>query len=130
MATAPLFFATAFAAHGQISAANTNLDGSGTLATIVSAQASALKIERIGIKAEATTTAGMVRLFLDDGSNTWLWREVDVSAITPSATVKAFSAEVDLSQAGDVLVLPAGWLLKAATEKAETFTVHVVGGLA
>ncbi len=131
MATAPVFFATPFVQQSQISAANTNLDGSGTVVDAVSAQSAALKIERIAIKAIVSTlVAGMVRFFLHDGTNARLVREVEVPVITKSASVPAFAASVDCTRPEDIIVVPAGWTLKAATEKADTFNVHVFGALA
>ncbi len=54
-----------------------------------------------------------------------LWREVAVAAITPSATVAAFSDQITSSIPADQdylpLHLPPGYSLRAATEKAEAF---------
>ena len=130
MATAPIFFATPFAAQAQISAANTNLDGSGTVVDLFAVQAAALKVERINVKAIVTTTAGMIRIFAHDGTNTRLIRELAVDAITKSATVAAFSASLDFTRPEDLLVLPVGWQLKASTEKAEAFNLATIGALA
>lgn len=54
----------------QVSTANTNRDGTGTLSNIVMASAKALggmRIDAINIQAVSTTTAGMVRLFVQKG---------------------------------------------------------------
>lgn len=56
-----------------------------------------------------------------------LFREVPVSAATPSATVQAFSAGLSSKSAADTyyfpLILQPGWSLRASTEKAETFNI-------
>ncbi|NBX74718.1 MAG: hypothetical protein EBQ89_10555, partial [Alphaproteobacteria bacterium] len=70
MATDPNFAGTPLAGNAQISTANTNRDGTGTLGTVVTAGASGSRIEEIVIEATGTTTAGMIRLFLNDGTNT------------------------------------------------------------
>lgn len=115
------YAATPKTAVAQVSTANTARDGTGTLATVFTAGASGSRIDDIAIIATGTTTAGMVRLFLHDGTTARLWREVAVSAITPSATVSPFS-----SLLGNLaLVLQSGWSLRASTEKAETFNVVV-----
>lgn len=130
MATDPNFAGTPLAGHGQISAANTNRDGTGTIVTIVTAGAGGSRIEEIVIEATVTTTAGFVRLFLNDGTNTRLWREVAVTAATPSGTVAAFTASVRNDTRPDLplLVLPTGWSLRAATHNAETFNLFAFGG--
>lgn len=121
MSTAAQYASTARTEVAQVSAANTNRDGTGTIATVFAAGASGSRIDDIAIIATGTTTAGMVRLYLHDGTNARLWREVAVSAITPSATVSPFSSVL-----GNLaLVLQTGWSLRASTEKAETFNVLV-----
>lgn len=115
------YAATPRSALGQVSTANTNRDGTGTIATIFTAGASGSRIDDITIIATGTTTAGMVRLFLHDGTNARLWAEVPVSAATPSGTVQAFTASL-LNQS---LILPGAWSLRASTHNAETFNVIV-----
>lgn len=108
-------------AVAQVTTANTARDGTGTIATVFTAGASGSRIDDVTITAVATTTAGMVRLFLHDGTNARLLREVAVSAITPSGTVAAFTA----SLTNLALVLQSGWSLRASTHNAETFNVCV-----
>jgi len=115
------YAATPRAAAGQVSTANTNRDGTGTLATVFTAGASGSRIDDIVVIATGTTTAGMVRLFLHDGTNARLWQEVPVSAATPSATVQAFATTL----VNQGLLLPTGWSLRASTHNAETFNVIV-----
>jgi len=102
-----------------LSTANSNLDGTGTLATLYTAPSGGCRIEQINIKATGTTTSGMIRIFKDDGTNKFLVWEEPVSAATPSATVAAFSTSIRLPN----LFLQNGTTLKASTEKAETFKV-------
>jgi hypothetical protein len=110
---------------GQVTAANANRDGTGTLVDIVTAGQMGTLIELIHVHAIVTTTAGMVRLFLYDGVNNRLYAEIPVAAVTPSASVAAFEAEYIPTKP---LVLPTGWKLKAATEKAEAMNVVATGG--
>lgn len=128
MATTPAFAANApRVGVGVISTANTNRDGTGTgpATAIFTAPAAGSKIEAIRIKARGTTTAGMVRLYLYDGSGTdgHLFEEVPVTAITPSATVETFEAEITY----DNLWIQSGWSITASTHNAETFGVEVFG---
>lgn len=121
MATAAAYAATPRSALAQVSASNTNRDGTGTIVTVFTAGASGSRIDDIAITAAGTTTAGVVRLFINDGSNTRLWQEILVSAVTPSTTVAVFSSSL-INQA---LLLPSGYSLRASTHNAETFNVIV-----
>ena len=112
----------------SIATANTNRDGTGTIGTVFTADATdGSVVDHIDIVATGTTTAGVVRLFVHNGSTAFLWKELLVGAITPSATVKSFEDSVDCSRPDNELTLPAGWSLRAATHNAETFNVHAFG---
>lgn len=128
MATAPAFAATPRCAIVQATAANTNRDGSGTVATLFTAGASGSRIDRVRICAAGTTTAGVVRLYIHDGSNSRLLREVMVTAITPSTSIEVFSYDVDFSGPDQVLVLPSGYSVRVSTHNAETFNCFAFGG--
>ena len=128
MATTPNFAATVRGVFGQVSAANTNRDGTGTIATILTAGASGSRIDRVRIQATGTTTAGVVRLYIHDGTNARLLSEHIVPAITPSTTVEAFSVDLDLVALGRVILLPNLFSLRASTQIAETFNIFVYGG--
>jgi hypothetical protein len=109
-----------------ISTANTALDGSGTVGTVLTAGASGTRIDRIRVQATTTTTAGRVRLFLYDGSNYFALEEVPIAAATVSATVSGATGEIVY---GDTrpLSLPSGWSIRAATNNANTFSVTAYG---
>lgn len=124
MAASPQYAATPKIGIGQLSTANTNRDGTGAIVTVLSAGASGTRIERSMIKATGTTTAGMVRLYIHDGTNARLFAEVPVPAVTPSASVPAFEDEIIFE---DGLVLPANYSLRASTHNAEAFNVIAMG---
>jgi len=121
MATAAQYAATPRAAVAVVSAANTARDGTGTLVTVFTAGASGSRIDDIRVTAAGTVTAGVVRLFVHDGTNARLWQEVMVTATTPSTTVQTFNTAL-LNQA---LLLPTGYSLRASTNNAETFHIIV-----
>lgn len=121
MATSAQYAATPRSAVGQVSVANTNRDGTGTIVTVFTAGASGSRVDDIWIVATGTVTAGVVRLFVNDGTNTRLWQEIMVTATTPSTTVQVFNTAL-FNQA---LILPNGWSLRASTNNAETFNVIV-----
>lgn len=121
MATTAQYASTVQNGSGQISVANTNRNGTGTLVTVFTGATNGSRVDDIYIVATGTTTAGVVRLFISDGSNIRLWQEILVTAITPSTTVAVWSYTL-LNQA---LLLENGWSLQASTNNAETFNVLV-----
>lgn len=130
MATQAQYAATPRCGVGQVSVANTNRDGTGTITTIFSAGANGSRIDAIDLKAVGTTTAGMIRLFIHDGADARLLTEVPVTAITPSATLPSWEAQLNTNSMSQVLpiILPTNYSLRASTEKAETFNIIAQGG--
>jgi hypothetical protein len=124
----PIFVQTPKVAIGSLATANTNRDGSGTIATVYTAGSNGSRIEHVDIAAYGTTTAGVVRLYIHDGSTAHLWKEILVTAITPSATIAVWSNRVDCSGPSAVLFLQSGYSLRASTHNAENFRVTAVGG--
>jgi hypothetical protein len=131
MSSVPAYASTPRNGFAQLSTANTNLDGTGTIENVIAGGSSGTRIESLSVKATATTTAGMIRIFIHDGSNTRLFTEIQVSPAIPSATVKAFEANLNSAQNPDILpiILPSSsFILKASTHNAETFVVRAQGG--
>lgn len=122
------FTATPRMVVAQVSAANTNRDGTGTVVDLITGVAAGTRINKITVKGIATTTAGMVRIYFYDGTNTRLYREVIVTAITPSAFVKTFSEEILFSDADAPILVGTGHKLQASTHNAETFNIIVEAG--
>jgi len=109
-----------------INTANPYIDGSGTLGTLITAISASpgdnigTVVKRIVIKAQETTTQGMVRLFIYDpnGNKTYLWAEVEIPARTQSSVVPA----VELSFPAKLLLNP-DCVLYASTENAQIFNI-------
>lgn len=121
MSGVPQFASNPVSAGVSISVANTNRDGTGTVATLLTAGASGTRVDEINVKARAATTAGMVRFWLYDGTTYFFWRELLIQAFTPSGTVPAFEAAI-----GNIgLILKPGWSIRCATNNAEPFDVTV-----
>lgn len=104
-----------------LSAANTNRDGTGTLVDVSTGTTNGDRIEDIEICATGTTTAGVVRLYIYDATNTRLVKEILVTAVAPGVTQAVWSYKlVDLGW-----LLKLNWKLQASTHNAETFNVYV-----
>jgi hypothetical protein len=124
MATSPVFAVTPEIGMCTVSVANTNRDGTtGTYETLVTAASGGTKISEIVTQASATTTAGMVRLFLNDGTTTRLFDEISIAAATVSASVKGNRVSTLYSN----LTLPSGWSIRASTHNAVEINVYALG---
>lgn len=124
--TVPKFIDAPIIGIAEISVANTNRDGTGDMVVVATGTEAGKVIELIRVVAIVTTTAGMIRLFLNDGSTKYLYKELPVAVVVASATVPAF--EKEFVPTGGSLTLPEGWTLEAATEKNEAFKVFAFGG--
>jgi len=123
--TTPIFTLLPVVGMVKISTANANRDGTGTLGTVLTgATGSGTKVTSITIKAEVTTTAGMIRLFINNGATTHLIYEQTIPAIIASATVAAAYYSIPYFD----MVIPSGYILYASTEKAESFSIIAYGG--
>lgn len=125
--TSPIFTDIPNALPVQISTANTNRDGTGTLGTVVTGATDGTRIEALKAVAAVATTAGVIRYFITDaaGANPRLFEERLVTAITPSTTVKVFE---DFWLLDKPIVLASGQLLKAGTNNAEAFNIFAIAG--
>lgn len=125
MATDPAFAVTPRMASVNIATANTNRDGTGTVATLITGAATGTRIAEIVVKAKVTTTVGQVRVFLvENGTTFYLFDEIAVSAATVSASVQG----IRVSTTYNNLVLPnASWSIRVSTHNAESMDVTALG---
>lgn len=124
MAAAPTFAVTPRIASVNIASANANRDGTGTIATLITGASTGTQIREIAVQARVATTAGMVRVFLHDGSTFYLFDEISIAAATVSASVKATRVSTTYAN----LVLPsASWSVRVSTHNAESFDVTAMG---
>jgi hypothetical protein len=124
MADSPAFAVTPRIGAANIATANANRDGTGTVATLLTGAATGTRVAEIVVQARVTTTAGMVRLFLYDGTTYRFFDEIAVAAATVSGTVKG----TRVSALYNNLILPsASWSLVVATHNAESIDVVALG---
>ncbi len=125
MAAGPQFINKIKNWHAALSAANTNRDGTGTIVDLIdnSSGECAVRCEKVRLVATAATTAGVIRFFLHNGTAYKLFKEVLVTAITPSASIAVWDSEETLE-----LNLQKGWKLAVSTHNAETFNALAEGG--
>jgi hypothetical protein len=124
MAADPAFAVTPRIASVNVATANTNRDGTGTVATLITGASTGTRIAEIVVQARVTTTAGMVRVFLYDGTTFYFFDEISIAAATVSASVKG----TRVSTAYNNLVLPsASWSVRVSTHNAESIDVTAMG---
>jgi hypothetical protein len=124
MADNPSFAVTPRMASVNVATANTNRDGTGTVATLITGASTGTRIAEIVCKAKVTTTAGQVRIFLHDGTNFWAFDELAIAAATVSNSVQG----VRVSATYNNLVLPnASWSIRVSTHNAESIDVTALG---
>lgn len=124
MAADPAFAVTPRIASVNVATANTNRDGTGTVATLITGASTGTRIAEIVIKARVTTTAGQVRVFLHDGTNFFFFDEIAVAAATPSNSVQSTRVSTTYNN----LVLPnASWSVRVSTHNAESIDATALG---
>jgi hypothetical protein len=130
--TSPIFSAAPVIGWATITAANTATDGTGTVATIFTADATnGGRVERIKVRALGTNVATVIRFFINNGStnataaNNTLFYEATIAATTGSQTSALADNEFILG-----LALPAGYKIIATigTAVAAGLAVTAVGG--
>lgn len=127
MASVPQFINTGVIASVNISAANTAVDGSGSITELVQGVVGGRRILEIVAKGAATTTASQIGVFLStDSGSTWrLFDQINLSAATVSATV----ASARTSRAYSNLVLQGeAHRLGVSTTIAQSTNVIALGG--
>ena len=114
---------TANTGMALVDTANTNTDGTGTLATVITGASNGTLIQAITVKGIMTDTKGMIRLFMYDGSSvTALLDEINIPAVTQSGIQKAFEIAFEVNY-----WLKSGYSLKAATQTSDDFIVIAEG---
>lgn len=100
-------------------AANTNKDGTGTVATVFTAGANGSKIERIFLQHMGSNTATVIRFFINNGmspatpANNYLFHEEALATWANSETAASTSTVYFAN-----LLLPPGYVLNVTTATA------------
>lgn len=128
MATAPSFAATPRAMCGLVpSTADTSWTAPTHVTTLGTAGTNGTKVTEIDVTPVGTTVAGVVNIFIYDGSAYHLTASVTIAAATPSTTL----APVTQTLTFDNLVLPSSsWTLVASntvSSNVSLITVNAFG---
>lgn len=110
MASSPAFASTPSLGSASLAGFDTSLTAPSTVSTIVTGGSSGTKINEIVIQGTGTTVAGVVNIFVYDGSAYSLIDQVLVSAVTSSTTAVAFRA---VRQYANLVLPSSSWTLRA-----------------
>jgi hypothetical protein len=122
MSTSAQYASTPKIGSALLTTADTSLTAPSTVGTVFTAGASGSRIDYIDIQGVATSVAGIINLFIFDGTNYFLYTQVPVIAITSSTTAVAFSSVLSSNGNANILPinLPTGYSLRATTSVAQT----------
>ena len=124
MASTASYASVPKSAQVQITTINTARDWSWTLWTLVIWATNWTRVDDIYITAAVTTTAWMLRMFINDWTTTRLLQEIPVTAVTPSWTVPVWSTYLSNLW----IILQSWWNLKFGADKAEAFNIVMTRG--
>ncbi|MCW3071901.1 MAG: hypothetical protein JWO44_1791 [Bacteroidetes bacterium] len=118
---------TASTKWATISTANSNLDGTGSISSVITGASNGTFVKSVIIKALGNTTRGIVRIYIMPFAGgakgiAYLLTEVNIPAVTQSSKTHSFSTIVNIGY-----TLKSGDILYASTEKADTFYVIAEG---
>ena len=122
MSTSAQYASTPKVGSANLTTADTSLTAPTTVGTIITAGASGTRIDYIDIQGVATTVAGLINLFIYDGTTYILWQQVPIQVVTSSTTVPAYAAILSSNSNANImpLTLPTGYSLRATTSVAQT----------
>lgn len=131
MAATAQYASTPKIGSALLTTADTSLTAPSTVGTVFTAGASGSRIDYIEIQGVASTSAGLVNLFIFDGTNYFLYIQVPVIAITSSTTAVAFNSAISSNTSPNLLPinLPTGYSLRATVSVTQTgVRVTAMGG--
>ncbi len=107
-----------------LGAVETNLQVPTTTSTVISAGTNGTKVEEIDVEATTTsltptTVAGLVYVFLHDGSTYHLYDTIAVTAVSGTATVAPFRASKTYSN----LWIKSGWSVRCSQSETSNASI-------
>jgi hypothetical protein len=133
--TSPIYVLTPIISWSTITAANTALDGTGTVATVYTGGSNGSYLLSLAVNSNTTTAtsaSATLRLFINNGStnatagNNTLFREYTLVTVTANATTSSFNWEFPLN-----FMLPNGYKLNvtiATVAGSSGFALTCFGG--
>jgi len=124
MASNPVFAITPRISSVSIATEDSSYTSPTNVGTLITGAGTGTRISEVIVKCAATSAAAVIRVFLYDGSNYWLFDEILVSAITASSTVRTFGSSTFYTN----LVLPSdSWSIRVTTSVSQATHVTALG---
>jgi hypothetical protein len=129
---APIFPVTPIVGIATLTAATAitsraNITGTTGLVQLTATSTNGTKIDAITVEAKGTTVANIISIWIYNGTTSYLYAEIAVTAITPSTTTTAFTSTTTFNN----LVLPPTYQLYISEQVGTTsadFNVIAFGG--
>jgi hypothetical protein len=124
--TTPIFPLTPKVSWGTVTAANTAMNGTGTVSTVFTAGADGSRIDQIKVRGLGTNVATALRFFINNGStnatveNNSLVHETTIAITTASNVAALVDNDITINKDGGarteppILYLPAGYKINVA----------------
>jgi len=131
MSTSAQYASTPKVGSALLTTDDSSLTAPTTVGTVLTAGASGTRIDYINIQAVATTSSGIINLFIYDGTTYFLWTQVPVVAVSSSTTAIAYQATLSSNSYANImpLTLPTGHSLRATTSVSQSgIRVTAYGG--
>ena len=128
--TSPIFPITPIVAVASLNTATavtsrTPITGTTGLLALTVSSTNGTRIDAITVKAQGTTVASTVDIWISDGTYSYLFDEFDIVAITATTVVDAFT----LTKSYSTLTLPATYNLYVSQQVQTNLTVMAFGGI-
>lgn len=127
--TTPIYSSAPIIGWGVVDTANTAKDGTGTVVTVFTADATeGGRIENIKVRAKGTNVATVLRVWINNGStnatatNNTLFTEATIAATTLSETSALADTNISMQ-----LPLPAGYKINITIGTSVAAGLHVTG---
>lgn len=104
--------------------ARSNITGTSGITACTNTSTNGIRVDAITVKLAATSSAAQVQIYIYDGTTSFLFDEIPVSAVTVSNTVAAYV----YTRTYSYLVLPPTYRIYAATTIGQNTNVFVHGG--
>lgn len=101
-----------------------NITGTTGLVQLTATSTNGTRIDAITVTGKGTTVASIVDIWVYNGTTSYLYAEISVSAVTPSTTTAAFTTTVTFNN----LVLPPTYQLYISEQVQTDLNVMAFGG--
>ena len=133
--TTPIFPLTPFIGIAALIAATaittrTRITGTTGLTQLTPTTTNGLKIPQIIVKGSATTVASKLCIWIYDGTNSTIFDEIDIPAITAGNTTESYFISKNYETLNDAsIILPPTYQLFVSQTVASNVNIYAIGGL-